>query len=501
MNEELKRDEKKMEEKIYNIYKTASGLYISHVLASKYQIGNKEEEKTIKEEPCYKVEDLELAEMEKKAQEEGTRLIPNIVTIFDLQLILSFTVYVDTNHNNKYYILDSLCKKYNIIPQSKRTLNMVTYGNVLEEDIEKIEEISKNEKIRLKRKCIETSLPDEVKPAEYLFVYYYDYNTNKYYVRRDTYDTLTKKGIKIEGTPKIINQKNGYSITEEELKMIEEKIGYRGVEQLVKPSIKKEVVAYKVTDKIMPYIDNLPSVTDKVMPYIDTVPSVTDKVMPYIDTAPSVVDKVMPYIDTAPSVVDKVMPYIDTAPSVVDKVMPYIDTAPSVVDKVMPYIDTVPSVVDQPIPNATSKIMPYISAGSIKHKKAIIYRDKRTGKLYVPENLMEAKATTKTILNRKCYEVDVTELTGIKEDFIVASIYPRETKEYNVIICNHNGRLFVSQKTIEDLGFYLEEPHKILVNKEIFVEITAEDIKWILERGTDELTINLIMKQIVRKRG
>lgn len=459
MNEELKRDEKKMEEKIYNIYKTASGLYISHVLASKYQIGNKEEEKTIKEEPCYKVEDLELAEMEKKAQEEGTRLIPNIVTIFDLQLILSFTVYVDTNHNNKYYILDSLCKKYNIIPQSKRTLNMVTYGNVLEEDIEKIEEISKNEKIRLKRKCIETSLPDEVKPAEYLFVYYYDYDTNKYYVRRDTYDTLTKKGIKIEGTPKIINQKNGYSITEEELKMIEEKIGYRGVEQLVKPNIKKEVVAYKVTDKIMPYIDNLPSVTDKVMPYIDTVPSVTDKVMPYIDTAPSVVDKVMPYIDT------------------------------------------VPSVVDQPIPNATSKIMPYISAGSIKHKKAIIYRDKRTGKLYVPENLMEAKATTKTVLNRKCYEVDVTELTGIKEDFIVASIYPRETKEYNVIICNHNGRLFVSQKTIEDLGFYLEEPHKILVNKEIFVEITAEDIKWILERGTDELTINLIMKQIVRKRG
>ena len=93
------------------------------------------------------------------------------------------------------------------------------------------------------------------------------------------------------------------------------------------------------------------------------------------------------------------------------------------------------------------------------------------------------------------------EIEAMEESPVIASVYPTEKTEYKVIVCNNNGQLFISHKTISELGFYVENPHRIMVNKEIYEEINPEDIDLIKELESDTCHINVIMKQITPKKG
>ena len=105
-------------------------------------------------------------------------------------------------------------------------------------------------------------------------------------------------------------------------------------------------------------------------------------------------------------------------------------------------------------------------------------------------------------INKTCYETKIEDLEAIKDKkIIIISIYPVEKKTYDVIICNNKGQFYVSKNILDELGFYIENPHKILVNKEVYEEIVEEDIELIRAKESDSCHINIIEKQITPKRG
>lgn len=438
MKEELKGElikEMKSDQIIYDVYKTAEGLYVAEEICQMYNVGDPTNYKTLREKFCYKIKEEDLTSIEKQSKYQDIKLVPNIVTIFDLQLVLSFTVYVDKKHNDKLYILNNLCTKYEIYPQSKRIIKGTTYGNITEEDLVKIEEATKREKISLKRKYIDIYLEDEIKPAEYLFIYYFDYETRKSYIRRDMFELFTKSGIEVEGNPKIINGKNCYSITEKQLKNVEQQIGYRGVEQLLKtrPFIdfhKKEPVQESTTTPVIE-VPTAPVVTETKEKESTPIESQTKEV-----------------------------------------------TFSTEIEK-----------IDTPTENYSQE-------------KVLIYKNKRNGQLYVPTSLIDSDAEIITIMHRPCYEINIYELNKLYgKKIIIADIFPIEKTEYNVLICNNNGQFYISKDMLEELGFYIENPHRIMVNKQIYEEITEDDIELIKDKESDNRHINIEVKQIVPKRG
>ncbi|MBP5678758.1 MAG: hypothetical protein J6X28_02890 [Bacilli bacterium] len=424
MEEELKRENNEIGTQstaIYDVYKTSTGLYLIKDLCETYHIGDLTEEKTIRDNVCYLVSDQELRMMEEQSRGESVRLIPNIVTIFDLQLVLSFTVYVDAKHDHKKYILSTLCEKYKIEASSKRTIKGATYCNVKEEDILRIEQETKNDKIILKRNEIEIELDDPMKAADYLFIYYYDYDTKTTYVGREMYELFKREGVTIEGNPKIINDKNCYSITEAELKEVEEKVGYRGIEQLLKP--KKQI-----------YIPH----PVKQYPNEDSVNKVVETITAFKD----------------------------------NRQKQYQEER-----------------------KQTRELM--------NQDILLIYQDQKTRKLYIPTRYFPRKDKEVTMItNKPCYEVKYGDLEDFKDyKIMIADVYTNQREEYNIIICNNNGHLFIAKEMLERLGFYIENPHRILVNQEVYEEITEDDVELIRSKDSENCMINIIVKTIAPKRG
>ena len=200
-----------------------------------------------------------------KTYNQLIRLIPRYISSFELQLEINFIVYVDNNHDDSLYIKSDLCEKYNITPISKRSINTITYCNVTSDDLNYIEEKSQNDNPILKRKYIHVEFNDKKEPAKSLFTYYHNPIDNKLYVNRNILEKIREYSIDIEGTPEIIENKNCYTITNEQLKKYEEKSSTRGVEKIV--FNKKETKAIEKEDDIETVIVYRDCNTNKL--YID----------------------------------------------------------------------------------------------------------------------------------------------------------------------------------------------------------------------------------------
>ena len=325
-----------------------------------------------------------------------------------LQLVLSFIVYKDTNHNNKLYLSNAFCTKYEIQPISKRILNGHTYCNVTEEDIQKIEELSKTEKVIYKRKYVEIALDDERKPAENLFIYYFDIEEKKLYIPRNIYEVCKKASIEIEANPKILEEKNCYSIIEEQLKEIEQKTNYRGIERLLKPK----------NSQILEL--NIPPVFSKEVQEIKETPKEEKK--------------------------------------------------------------------------ETLKENPYPTQGVI-----IVYKDEKNGKLYIPTKYQIITSTVeRDIANHKCYETNRNTLEKIyNKKIIIVSVYPGVPLEYNILVCsNDKEQLFISEENLRKLNMEKQNPHRILINKVIYFEITKEELEKIKKKNSSNLKIKIEIKHI-----
>lgn len=118
--------------------------------------------------------------------------------------------------------------------------------------------------------------------------------------------------------------------------------------------------------------------------------------------------------------------------------------------------------------------------------------------MYIPTDPEEASIT---IMHKPCREIDFNEIRELDKKAIIASVYIIEPEEYNIIICNNNGQLFIAHSVLSQLGFYLENPYRIIVNKEIYEEISQEDIELIKNLESENCHINIVVKQIAPKRG
>ena len=364
----------------FDVYKTTTGLYIERELCNNFNIGS--EEKIIKNIPCLKVSEEDINKIEKQTI-NNTTYKSNYVTIFDLQLVLSFNVYVDTNHENKLYITDTLCDKYKITPISKRIVNKLTYSHVTEEDLNKIEKLSEQEKLILKRKYVGIKLEDKTKAADYLFMYYLDVDDKKMYINRETLEKARKNNVEIEAIPKIIEDKNCYSITKEELKNLEEKTSTHGIERLVSKNNRNNNT---VTKK-----DNC--------------------------------------------------------------------------------------------------------------KTIIIYRDVITDKLYIKEEdiFSNRYSNEKCILNNLCKEISVRELENTyNKKFIIADVYTyNKCKEYNILVCNADDKLFISNNILLNFNIYLDDARKIIINKEIYTQVNDNIIDYLNSLNSESIKINIVNKKII----
>ena len=236
------------------------------------------------------------------------------------------------------------------------------------------------------------------------------------------HESVTKNGIEIEASPKIIDDKNCYSVTEDDLKVIEEKMGYRGVEQLLKPKRKNAPVSRKA---------NFPNM----------------------------------------KIINQVVENITSF----QKANKEEETTP-----------VVPNIVEEP-----------------KQESILAYKNQKTHQLFVPvEEVPETNQLPVQVMNKSCYETSIPELEAItNKKIIVAEYYPAAKEDLDVIICNHKGHLFISKSVLEQLGFYIEDPHRIMISGDIYEEITDDDIDLIKEKDSDTFHINIIMKQIAPKRG
>ncbi len=665
----------------YSVYKTLSGLYVPEEICELYNVGDETNKKTIKEIACYKVSEKDLNTISETARREGDQLIADIVTIFDLQLVLSFTVYKDINHDNKLYVSSNTCNKYGIKSNEKRIIKNQTYYNVTEDDITQIELKTKTEKIAYKRKYIEIALEDVIKPAEYLFICYVDFKTKKYYIKRDMYELLLKNELEVEGEPRIIYGKNCYSITENQLKEAEKRINYRKVEQLLRPAIETNILMNDKNRNVdFPKIENLQNVIErakefareikrkrnieirnsynqKIKDVMDTiviedddptndvdqykeqlkkimdsivVENNNDVINQYNEKVKNIMDSIViedddptddvdqykeqlkkamdetvynedsdeynerikkimdsiiieddvdqykeqlkrimdsivieddpeeDYKERVKKIMDsiiiedndptddveqykeqlkKIMDTIEIQDDIYDYSEKLMDIMNSIViedddptDDVEEYKERVKKIMDSIVIEDDSeiskynkevqkimdsiiieddvdeykekvqKIMETIVIEEDPKEKVIIYKDKKTGRLYEPttDNTVE----TITIMHKQCTEITAEELNTMSDKKIITvSVYPVEKKEYDIIICNNNGQLFISKRILEELGFYIDNPHRISVNKEIYEEINEEDLELIKSKESDSCQINIIMKQITPKRG
>ncbi len=248
---------------IFNVYKSLTGLYIEKKLANYYNVGDNNNIKNIKEIECIKVTEDDVKQIVELSKLQNKFLHPYYIAIFDLQITVNFIVYINKKHNNELYINNNLCKKYNINPKSKRTINKITFAKITEEDLDIIENQTKNDNIILKRKYVEIELKEEIEPAKNLFTYYLNVDNNTKYIDRNILELIRKNNIKINPTPAIIDNKNCYSITEKEMKDFENTTSMRGVERIYTKKLTNntKTINNNETETIIVYKDCL---TDKL---------------------------------------------------------------------------------------------------------------------------------------------------------------------------------------------------------------------------------------------
>ena len=231
---EYKGDNKTM---LFYVYKTLNGLYAEEKICKIYNVGNSDDKKVINGINVIKCTKEEIDYIVEKTYNQIIRLTPHYISSYELKLETTYIVYVDKKDNDALYIKEDLCEKYNITPISKRSVNKITYCKVTNDDLNIIEEKSKTDNPILKRKYINTEFTDTIKkPKNILFTYYRNIITNKLYINRTILELTRNYNIEIEGTPEILNNKNCYTITPEELKEFEEKSISEGIEININPN-------------------------------------------------------------------------------------------------------------------------------------------------------------------------------------------------------------------------------------------------------------------------
>ena len=229
-SKERKIDYSKFSEKviIFEIFKDTNDLYLREALCNEFNVGNKNDIKEIRKRKCYKISEEDVNKIENIVTKEGTHFHPKYVPIMNIDKKILINVYTD-NVNKKLYILKNICNDYNIYNNDEIIIDNNVYINTTIEQIEEIEEKALNKGIVIKRTYKELNEDNNKK----LFEYYNDVELNKLYITRELLEETRKYKIEIEGTPRIIDNKNCYSINVNELAEIEIITNKMGIEKII----------------------------------------------------------------------------------------------------------------------------------------------------------------------------------------------------------------------------------------------------------------------------
>ena len=350
--------------KYFDVYKSTKGYYVKEDVCRDFGI-NSNEIKTIKDVIYYKVPEETITSIEETTKNEAIQYKRNELALFDLQITLTIKVLVDIT-NNKKYINQINANKLNVIGNVK-VIDNISYVEITDRQINEIVESTKNDTIAYHITYEEVELEEERKPVNNLFLYYHDLSTDTIYITREILELIRKNGIEIETAPKVIDNRNCYSIKLEKLKEFEMKaIDYRGVEKIIRTDISSNT--NNETDPIIPYDDSISTIKDEidpVIPYDDKLSSIFDensiasKIRYEVNKALKdffiekpfnfVSDPVMPYNDEISNVIDEdLIPYDDVLSKIVDEdLIPYNDALSKIVDEdLIPYDDRLSTIID-----------------------------------------------------------------------------------------------------------------------------------------------------------
>ena len=594
--------------KYFDVYKSTKGYYVKEDVCRDFGI-NSNETRNIKDVLYYKVPEETISSIEETTKNEAIQYVRNVLALFDLQIILTLKILVDKT-NNKKYINKINADKLNVVG-NKKTIDNILYVEITDNKIQEIVESSKNDTVsyNIVYEEVELELENERKPVKNLFLYYHDLSTDTLYITREILELVKELNIDIETTPKIIDNRNCYSITPDKLKEFETKSGdFRGVEKLLRLNDKPEDLSeiFDEEDIVMPYNDGISTVVDEdLMPYDDSISKIVDEidpVIPYDDTLSTIFDetsianrikhevnkalkdffqrkefvfeKIMPYDDNISTVVDEdLIPYDDNISTVVDEdLIPYDDNISTVVDEdlmpydnsiskivdedLIPYDDKVSTIIDnkeleaikQNIKNEFEKylkkkieeeeiVIPYdddistiydetvlVNRINYELKKALkgsfrnevnkkfkiaqiknnidtimVYRNITNGKLFIPEEYAKTKENLETIMNKRCYETTINELETIyNKRFLIIGVATRPKKEINIVICNNDGDLFISNEILKQFNIVSHYSKAILVNKEIYTQIGNEELDQLEKVDLDNAIVSIEIKKIVK---
>ena len=134
-------------------------------------------------------------------------------------------------------------------------------------------------------------------------------------------------------------------------------------------------------------------------------------------------------------------------------------------------------------------------------KTIIIYRDVITDKLYIKEEdiFSNRYSNEKCILNNLCKEISVRELENTyNKKFIIADVYTyNKCKEYNILVCNADDKLFISNNILLNFNIYLDDARKIIINKEIYTQVNDNIIDYLNSLNSESIKINIVNKKII----
>ena len=164
----------------------------------------------------------------------STSLLPDYIKCLSLtpqtQTQRQFIVYQDEDN---MYIGEYVAEKYSIPNRDKKiTVDGVVYTKILPYEIHDIINKSNHTEIPFYKQYAKKEAEIEITPKETklseiiihrVMTYYKDINNNQLYVDRNGYELSKTVDIEIEGTPSIIDDRNCYSITQEQLNSLMEK--------------------------------------------------------------------------------------------------------------------------------------------------------------------------------------------------------------------------------------------------------------------------------------
>lgn len=130
-------------------------------------------------------------------------------------------------YGNEYYIDNRIYSKIYINDcQEKKEINGLLCHRILYETVKKFHKLQTSRNIYYINII---QIPEEDK----LFTYYNDINNDSYYVTRDIYELCIKNDIEMKSKPKIIDNKNTYSILKEQINEISQKTKLQPKELIV----------------------------------------------------------------------------------------------------------------------------------------------------------------------------------------------------------------------------------------------------------------------------